>query len=132
MPRNASALAATIGPAVRSAFRAGVPVPGTARSHAPAGWVSMECPPDSALRSGTTDIQEISLMTPAVRISPRRDGLATVLGTVDIAQVDLGGIPRGAVLVLSADGDFEHEAAQYPQRSRRARLRERCGRPEDR
>ena len=51
-------------------------------------------------------------MTPAVRINPRRDGLATVLGTLDIAQVDLGGIPRGAVLVLSADGDFEHEAAQ--------------------
>jgi carboxymethylenebutenolidase len=50
-------------------------------------------------------------MTPAVWITPRRDGLATVLGTVDIAQVDLGGIPRGAVLVMSADGDFEHEAA---------------------
>jgi carboxymethylenebutenolidase len=50
-------------------------------------------------------------MTPAVWITPRRDGLATVLGTVDIAQVDLGGIPRGAVLVMSADGAFEHEAA---------------------
>ena len=51
-------------------------------------------------------------MTLAVRINPRRDRLATVLGTVDIAQVDLGGIPRGAVLVMSADGNFEHDAAQ--------------------
>ena len=50
-------------------------------------------------------------MTPAVWITPRRDRLATVLGTVDIAQVDLGGIPRGAVLVMSADRDFEGEAA---------------------
>ncbi len=50
-------------------------------------------------------------MTPAVWITPRRDRLTTILGTVHIAQVDLDGIPRGAVLVMGADRDFEHEAA---------------------
>ncbi|TGD85928.1 hypothetical protein BayCH28_19780 [Mycolicibacterium sp. CH28] len=50
-------------------------------------------------------------MTPAVWIAPERHGLATVLGTVEIEQVNLGGIPRGAVLVMTADGDSEHRAA---------------------
>ena len=51
-------------------------------------------------------------MSPAVWITPESDHLETVLGTVAIAQVDLGGVPRGAVLVISADGDVEYEVAQ--------------------
>ncbi len=50
-------------------------------------------------------------MSPAVWITPESDRLETVLGTVAIAQIDLGGVPRGAVLVLSADGDFGSEIA---------------------
>lgn len=50
-------------------------------------------------------------MSPAVWITPDNDRLETVLGTVGIAQVDLGGTPRGAVLVLSADGDVAYDVA---------------------
>lgn len=50
-------------------------------------------------------------MTPRVWINPRRDTVATAIGTVNITQVDLGGIPRGAVLVLTAGSDFGHHVA---------------------
>ena len=52
-------------------------------------------------------------MTSAIRIRPRVDAVDSALGRVPIAQLDLGGIPRGAVLLLSAGGDFEADAAQH-------------------
>lgn len=52
-------------------------------------------------------------MTSAIRIRPRVDTVDSGLGRVPIAQLDLGGIPRGAVLMLSAGGDFEADAAQH-------------------
>lgn len=52
-------------------------------------------------------------MTSAVRIRPRVDAVDSELGPVPIAQLDLGGIPRGAVLLLlGSGGDFESDAAQ--------------------
>ena len=53
-------------------------------------------------------------MTSAVRIRPRMDAVESPLGPVPIAQIDLGGVPRGAVLVLlGPGGDFEADAAQH-------------------
>jgi len=52
-------------------------------------------------------------MTSAVRIRPRVDAVDSELGPVSIAQLDLGGIPRGAVLLLGSGGAFESEAAQH-------------------
>ena len=52
-------------------------------------------------------------MSSAVHISPRADVVDSPLGPVPIAQIDLGGVPRGAVVVLlDADQDFTTDAAQ--------------------
>ena len=52
-------------------------------------------------------------MTSAVRIRPRADAVDSELGRVPIAQLDLGGIPRGAVLLLDSGGAFDSDAAQH-------------------
>ncbi|MEO5663238.1 MAG: dienelactone hydrolase family protein [Nocardioides sp.] len=52
-------------------------------------------------------------MTSAVRIRPRVDAVDSELGRVPIAQLDLGGIPRGAALLLCSGGDFEADSAQH-------------------
>ena len=53
-------------------------------------------------------------MASAVRIRPRVDTVGSELGSVPIAQVDLGGIPRGAVLLLLGPGsDFESDSDQH-------------------
>lgn len=52
-------------------------------------------------------------MSSAVHIRPREDVVDSPLGSVPIAQVDLGGVPRGAVLVLlGTSQDFAADAAQ--------------------
>lgn len=52
-------------------------------------------------------------MTSAIRIRPRVDTVDSGLGRVPIAQLNLGGIPRGAVVLLCAGGDFEAAATQH-------------------
>lgn len=51
------------------------------------------------------------VMTPVVHIAPRHDAVPTAVGPIDVASIHLPGTPRGAVLVLTADTNFEHEAA---------------------
>ncbi|MDI9933699.1 dienelactone hydrolase family protein [Rhodococcus sp. IEGM 1354] len=53
-------------------------------------------------------------MASAVSIRPREDTVDSQLGSVAISQIDLGGIPRGAVLLLlGPGGDFESDSTQH-------------------
>ena len=51
-------------------------------------------------------------MTATVRITPQRERIVREGGKLDLAEIHLGGVPRGAVIVLcseeQAEGDDEH------------------------